>query len=218
MEAHTLHIWQANLRQIATPWWPLLSTDEQSRAQQFSVAQRRADFIVGRGILRTLLGQYLDQNPQDFQFSYGPQGKPSLSDPLQFNLAHSHGRALYAFALDTSLGVDLEKFRPVRMAAIVKRCFAPAEIAYFQTLAPEAWEAAFFTAWTRKEAYLKAVGTGLTDSLNQCPVNTDPKNPQFLEPSLQAKWSLFHLDLDQDYVGAVVAEGHRWQVKLLQFP
>ncbi|WP_287127748.1 4'-phosphopantetheinyl transferase superfamily protein [Candidatus Cyanaurora vandensis] len=212
-----VQVWRVDLRAPDQDWHHLLSLEEQARAAKFSGEQRRSDFRTGRGVLRWLLGRYLNQDPRELQFSYGPQGKPDLEPPgqLRFNLAHAHGLALYAFAWNRAVGVDLEYLRSVRLERIVARCFAPVEIEFFQQLPDQAREPAFFNGWTRKEAYLKALGRGLTVPLSQCPVSLD-EPARFLDPDLAAQWSLLTLNPGPGYIGALVVQGQlpectQWQ-------
>lgn len=154
----------------------LMSTDEVERARRFHFERDRRRFIVARGILRTLLGKYLSRPPRELQFQYGPHGRPMVSaeqagvPPLRFNLAHAGDVALYAFTREGQIGVDLERVREMpdwdRIAAAT---FSPPETARLRTMAPERRTEAFFAAWVREEAQLKALGLGLGGAAERRP-------------------------------------------------
>ena len=126
--------------------------------------------MVGRGILRALLGRYLDCDPAEIRFHYGPNGKPALVSPasadvLHFNLAHSDGLALYAFTRLGDVGIDVERIRDLPdWPHVAEAAFSPRELAQLKACPPERQREEFFRAWTRQEAVLKALGTGLGGS------------------------------------------------------
>jgi len=142
-----------------------LSSDEEARAQRFCFERDRWRFIVARGLLRQLLASYVDRSPVDLLFRYGENGKPELAFPpqsLHFNLSHSERMAVYAFSLEGPVGIDIERIREMPdWASIAATCFHPSEVAAMRDLAEPARRLAFFRAWTRQEALLKATGVGL---------------------------------------------------------
>jgi 4'-phosphopantetheinyl transferase len=170
MQQGQVDLWYVHL--LAAPvriadLYETLSHDEKRRANRFYFEKDRDSFIIGRGILRAVLGAYLGQSPRTIHFQYGPNGKPGLqprSRPvLYFNLTHSEEFAVYAFSRDCELGVDLECLREIGNAEdIASRFFSPDECADLLSLNPDQRKEAFFNCWTRKEAYLKAVGDGLS--------------------------------------------------------
>jgi 4'-phosphopantetheinyl transferase len=199
----------------------LLSSDEIARAERFHFARDRTSFITARGLLRTLLGRYLSLPPGQVRFQYYPHGKPAL-DPdianadLRFNLAHSHGLAVYAFGRGRELGVDVEQIRPeMAKERIAERFFSPVEVAALQALPLAVREEAFFLCWTRKEAYLKATGRGLSLRLDVFDVSVAPDAPAALlaarhDPHEVDHWTLHTLRPAPGYVGALAVEGHGW--------
>lgn len=214
-----VHVWCLSLTGWADAYGlccEILSPDEQSRADRFRFEQHRHRFIIGRGLLRVLLSQYLPMQPDQICFTYSDRGKPFLSasyeyPAIQFNVSHSHEAALYAFTRQRTVGVDLEYVRPIEAEALVRRFFSEQEWCYFQTLPPNQQQFAFFRAWTQKEAYLKAIGEGLAYPLNQVEVAIDPTLPtQFLklgnDPSAAHNWQLTELHPVQGYVAALVVE------------
>jgi 4'-phosphopantetheinyl transferase len=173
-----IHVWQAFIAP-RNDWDSLertLSADERLRAERFHFDADRQRSIAARGILRRLLGQYLRVAPTELAFRYGPQGKPELAAAatasVSFNLAHSGDLAMYAFARDRRLGIDVERLREVPEAQIIARNhFTPAESR--QLRPPGAGlQASFFRLWTRKEAVIKAVGTGVSTPLDEFDVSS----------------------------------------------
>lgn len=176
-----VHVWCASLDSLATPKaWQLLSEDEEARAQRFRLELHRQRFVVGRSILRVLLGRYLHTAPESIAFSYAPNGKPFLVpqnsvQSVEFNVSHSQEMALYAFVRRQAIGVDIEYVRAFPdMHTIVNRFFSLQEQKLFHSLPASRQTAAFFAAWTRKEAYLKACGEGLSLPLSQFEVSLEP--------------------------------------------
>lgn len=199
---------------VAGSLYATLSPDERQRAARFHFDVHRQRFALSRGLLRTLLGYYLEADPATLPIVYGPQGKPGLEGgSLRFNVSHSEDLALYALALDSSgtleLGVDVESIRPVPYAeSIARRFFCPAEWQEIQSLPPEQRAGAFFRCWTRKEAYVKALGGGLSVPLDRFQVTLLPGQPAKLvsldgDPVRAAEWSLYHLDPARNYAGAL---------------
>jgi 4'-phosphopantetheinyl transferase len=146
----------------------LLAGDERERARGFYFERDRRRFTLGRGVLRTLLGAYLGREPREVAFSYGPHGKPALaeeragSDALHFNLAHSEGLAVCAFARGSQVGIDVEKMRELPdWEQVANAVFSPAELSRLRATDASRRRDEFFRAWTRQEALLKATGVGL---------------------------------------------------------
>lgn len=144
-----------------------LSEHEVARAARYRIETRRRRFVAARGLLRVLLGRYLDRDPASLRFVYGAQGKPALGDAgpgLSFNVTHSGDRALFAVARGRPLGVDLEAIDAgMDHDAIAQRFFAPGLAAELRSLSAQDRVAAFFCRWVRQEAYAKALGVGLYD-------------------------------------------------------
>jgi 4'-phosphopantetheinyl transferase len=226
-----VHVWRASLELPSSQVQRLqenLSEEELERADRFHFQRHRSHFIAARGILRTILGRYLKREPKRLRFEYGPKGKPELARHtdhrrLRFNVSHSHGLALYAVAHDREVGVDVERIRP-EMAGekIAERFFSPREAAALHRLPAEIQQEAFFTCWTRKEAYLKAIGEGLTLRLDQFEVSIVPGEPATLlsikeDPEGASHWSLKELDPGPGYVGAFAVKGHGWHFRCWQW-
>jgi 4'-phosphopantetheinyl transferase len=201
----------------------LLSDDELSRADAFHFSRDRSNFIVGRGVLRTILGRYLLQPPTRLRFDYNPFGKPRLHNadcatPPRFNLSHAGDVILYAVADGREVGVDVERLREdVAYSEIAGQFFSGSEVAALGALPSSARAGAFFNCWTRKEAYVKARGTGLSLPLDAFDVSVAPGEPAALletrhDPHDAARWSLGELTPAPGYVAALAVEGTGWRL------
>ena len=220
LQNNEVHVWRSTLDLPTELFAKLLSSDEQVRADRFRFNQHRQRFIAGRGILRSLLGHYLQIPPDQVQFIYSEKGKPSLANQrLQFNVAHSQGLALYAVALDRPVGVDLEQVRAiVDLNALTQRFFSPNEHAAICNLPLDQQSQAFFRYWTCKEAYLKATGEGLAKlqaleislSSNQACLTKIPQG------SIE-DWHLRELAPAEEFVGAIVASSQNCSFTCWQF-
>lgn len=223
LDLDEVHFWQATLDdRLAETLSASLSDDEHSRAEQFHFKNDQHDFIVARGMLRKLLAAYVGVNPSELQFCYEEKGKPFLSEPhrdsIHFNLAHSHGIAVYAFSKNRALGVDVEMVRDdLETDGIAARFFSTREFRSLQAVAPELRNRAFFDCWTRKEAYIKARGDGLLP-LDGFDVSVGPGEAAALlsndgDPGEVSRWSMRSFPVLPGYVAALVVEGHDWRLK-----
>ena len=181
LDRDEVHIWCASLDlpdDCLSGLAKLLSCDERHKANRFRFEQDRRHFVIGRSTLRLLLSHYLSEAPGELQFRYSPFGKPYLPKEfnkfdLRFNLAHSHGLALYAITCGREIGVDLEYTRFLSDAEqIVARFFSEQEESASFGLPAERQREAFYVLWTRKEAYLKALGCGLIQSLDRSAISS----------------------------------------------
>lgn len=161
-----VHLWTVDVTTVGdpAPFFELLSPDERERANRFRREQDWIRFVVFRAVLRILLSRYLARDPSAITFAYAEKGKPSVAGGgIDFNISHSQDLAVFAFGLG-ELGVDVEFIRDVEIEAIARRFFAPDECAWI--LSSDTPAQAFFDCWTRKEAYIKAEGGGLSIPLN----------------------------------------------------
>ncbi len=190
----------------------LLSADEQERAQRYRFDQHRNEFILTRAALRILLGFYLGKSPEQLAFSYSAQGKPSLAKDaadLCFNVSHTHGLAALAFGRGCEIGVDVEKLRPECDATkLAQRFFSMSEREVISSLSGRPLHEAFFRCWTRKEAFIKAKGGGLSIPLDQFDVSVEEGRPAVLlgtrpDPSEASRWMLHDLPVKAGYAGAL---------------
>ncbi|MCL5670567.1 MAG: 4'-phosphopantetheinyl transferase superfamily protein [Acidobacteria bacterium] len=227
-----VQVWRANLDQTPSQVQSFLhnlAADEQARAERFYFERDREHFIVARGVLRAILGGYLNRAPECLSFCYSAYGKPSLAgesdgDVIRFNVSHSHGIALYAFTRGTAVGIDLERIRfDLAVAEVAGQFFSPQEVAMLRTLPTEEQTLAFFRCWTRKEAYIKARGEGLSLPLDQFDVSLAPGEPAAVlgtqrDPSEASRWSLQELTPAPGFVAALAVAGHDWRLTCWQWP
>jgi 4'-phosphopantetheinyl transferase len=166
-----VNIWTLDTRvsnDVTAQFEEVLAPDESERAAQFRADHQRESYILARGVVRFLLGYYLAVDPRSIRFAYGPNGKAALVPPdsVQFNVTHSADMAAIALARGCDVGIDLEQIRPLKeLEQIADRFLCAKEAAEINSLPPGEREKAFFSCWTRKEAYVKAIGAGLEKPL-----------------------------------------------------
>lgn len=216
-----IHIWRARLdcgRSLIQRMEETLAPDERERAGRFVFQPDRKRFIAARGILRELLGSYLGTSPAKIAFKYGSKGKPFLAEKsgepgLEFNISHSRDIGLFAFTRGRRVGVDVEFMRAdFGGEEIARRYFAEEEVLELQSLPPTSRETGFFLCWTRKEAYIKAHGDGLSIPLKSFHVSLTPDRPAILKIKDSVPWTLRSIDPGAGYAGAVVGEGKNWKL------
>jgi 4'-phosphopantetheinyl transferase len=218
LAAGEVHVWLAMLRELHPfAWETILSPDERDRAARFLFACDRERFVTVRGLLRRLLACYLGTTPGSVRFSYEQYGKPSLvpypGAPC-FNLSHSHDAAVFAVTREGDVGIDIEALRPVRAAGqIADRYFRREDAEALRSLPLRERERAFFTYWARREAFVKAVGRGLSLPLDSSDAATTPRQPHHVAHTETAgpdgsRWRLTELPAVEGYVGALAVRGN----------
>jgi 4'-phosphopantetheinyl transferase len=222
-----VHVWCASL-DLPSAWRnslrKLLSPDEIERAERFHFERDRGRFVARRGVLRDLLGRYLGVDAATIAFVYNDFGKPGLGSlfedhGLRFNLSHSNGLALFAFTLGMDVGVDVEYEQPeIEHEQLAGRYFSSYERDAIHALSPESRRQAFYVCWTRKEAYIKAHGEGLSLPLDQFDVSVTPDEPARLlatRGGLEGAeaWTLQHLAPAPGYLGALAVGGQGWRLQ-----
>jgi 4'-phosphopantetheinyl transferase len=229
-----IHLWSIRLDpppEVVERLGRALSADEWERANRFRFDKHRRQYVVGRGALRSLVGVYTGTRPELVYFRYGDRGKPYLADPagdLQLNLSNSDEIALVGFVRGVEIGVDIEFLKPMPdCEPIAERFFSASERDVLRTLPADRKEEAFFNCWTRKEAYLKAVGTGLAAPLDSFDVTLAPGEPPrmlTLEGNAEraARWYFQHFRPAEQYIGALAIEGAppgggEWRVETWAF-
>lgn len=228
-----VHVWLADVSHRGEPLEQLasiLSEDERERAARFYFERDAIRWMASRVVLRSILGKYLGVAASEVRFQVWPRGKPELSAPLgprlQFNASHSDRLALYAMARSGRVGVDIERVRPLPdLEAIAGRMFSPHERQALGAVSSTRRCAAFFDCWTRKEAYIKALGDGLTYPLERFTVSLIPGAPPRLEdvqddPAEAGRWCLTALAPAPGYTAALATEGRparlhcaQWQAR-----
>jgi len=203
----------------------LLSIDEQHRADRLRISSKRREFIVTRANLRRLLSQCLNTDPANLHIQTEMHGRPVLDaridgEPLRFNVTHSGDVSLIAVTLRDDVGIDIEHVtRRSQFERLTERYFSQAEVAQYRQVDPASRRQAFFHGWTRKEALLKAVGSGLTLGLGSFDVELRPDQPPALLdarcPELQrSKWALTDVAVDENYQAAVAVRRPRCVLRL----
>jgi 4'-phosphopantetheinyl transferase len=219
-----VHIWQVFLKPFAespqrAELFELLTEEERARASRYVYTVDQDRFIIARGVLRALLGRYLGIDPRTIVFEYGEHGKPSVMSSLKFNLSHAGDWAVYGFTQRQNIGIDVERMRDdLDINSIAQRFFSAYESSMLQQLPPEQQLAAFFDIWAKKEAFIKAIGSGLFYSLQQFDVSVNPMEPATLlsvagsQEKAQA-WVLQTFTPAAGYAGAWAIEGAVEQVQ-----
>jgi 4'-phosphopantetheinyl transferase len=221
LEPDEVHVWSASLEQDEPTLLRLravLDDDERRRADRYMFEKGRRQSVVARGLLRIILGEYLACDPSALRFRYNGYGKPELdrtaNDPdWTFNLSHSGSVVLYAVSRGRDLGVDVETVRPdFATQEIAERFFAPREVAALRAVPVAIRPEAFFHCWTRKEAYIKAQGKGLSIALDSFEVSLAPGARAELlathdDPREADRWTLHELAPGPGYVGALAVAG-----------
>lgn len=211
-----LHVWRIPLDSPAHTLdtaRALLAPDEGARADRFTMDAPRRRFTLARAALRTVLARYTGRPPHDLAFTTGPHGKPALADsPFRFNLSHSEDLALLAITRRTEVGIDIEHIDPRRAADdIAARFFSPAEQQQLAHYTGDERTAAFFRAWSRKEAVIKALGEGLACPLASFDVSLDEHHAALLalrrDQAELHTWTLLALDAAPGYAAAVALIG-----------
>jgi 4'-phosphopantetheinyl transferase len=223
---NAVHIWRVPLNQSFKRTLlslEVLSSDEREKAARFHFDKDKNQFVQARAALRFILSEYLNVRPQDLEFSYGPQGKPALANghaesSLRFNLSRRDGLALIAITYARKIGVDVELVRAdVPFLEIADVSFSSVELATFRSLPESLRATGFYNCWTRKEAYVKARGEGLSFPLQQFDVSLTPGDPAKLldvrdDLDEVDRWTLQDIPVDENYVAALVVEGSNLNV------
>jgi len=222
-----VHLWRVDLAAVADGepgWRQVLSDDEQVRAARFHFSRDRQRYVAARALLRIILAGYLVSNPKDLTFLYSEKEKPALShnyadSELEFNVSHSASVALLAFTRGRQIGVDVEQVRQdFDVEGIARRFFSPSEQEQLSGFSPAEKYAAFFRCWTRKEAYIKATGAGLSLPLTQFDVSIAGGEAQALlatrpNASEAGRWSLREVPAGAGYIAALCVRGQGWQLR-----
>jgi len=224
-----LHVW---MRRLGTSgphlqaMMDILSAEERQKAERFYFQADRERHVVGRALVRVLLGRLLAIKPDEIEFRYSEAGKPSLvgaqnSADYQFNVSHSGDLILVAVTARRAIGVDVERIREdVELDAIAARFFSQRERADLAAVSPDQRRGAFFACWSRKEAFIKATGAGLGRPLDAFDVSVRPDEPAMLRETRPdraeaARWVIRDLDVGPDHKAAVAVEGSGWELKTL---
>ena len=226
LHAEQVHVWRICLEQgdeLLNRFRRTLEPHEADRAGRFRFERLQRHFVVSRGFLRYVLARYLSVKPDELRFSFNDYGKPSLAgeESFRFNLSHSHEVALLAVTRDAAVGVDVEHIRAdFASEEIAKRFFSRLEVETFSSLPAEERVAAFFRCWARKEAYIKAIGKGLSQLLDRFDVSLAPDEPAALlraDEDDSLSWTMSDIDVGADYASALAVEGVPSQISYWKF-
>jgi len=231
LTSDAFHVWRILLSQsedVVRTLEGYLSMDELRRADRYRRELDRCRYVVAHGVLRELLADYTAQTPRDVSFGYTAAGKPFLMDDqgeqrLRFTLSHSGEWAVVALALSTEVGIDIEQIDlDVSVEAVAERFFSRNESEVLREVPPEQRTAAFFAAWTRKEAYVKARGEGISDRLRKFSISINPEQIPVLltdstDPCASLRWRLYDLDIAHGYAAALAAEGATRQIHIMSW-
>lgn len=197
-----------------------LSAEELARAYHLKTEELRTEFIASHGALREILSEYVGEDPASIIFASNRHTKPKVIYPagtgIEFNFAHSAGKIAYAFSIGHRVGMDIEAVSPTKFdPALPATIFSDGELREWESLPDELKLRGFFCGWTRKEAFIKAVGKGLSLDLKSFSVTIDPTKPVTLNPPHEfahEQWSLYGLDVCSGFEAAVVVEGNDCEI------
>jgi 4'-phosphopantetheinyl transferase len=222
LDRDVIHVWRLSIATVqSVALLPLLAEDECDRAARFVFEKDRHQFVAVRGWLRRLCGDYVHEAPEAIRFSYGPAGKPALVGngtgiDLRFNVSHSGDVALLAFSLGREIGVDIEYIDDrIDILDLSRSCFSDEEQQSLQASAADRHLEMFFRYWTSKEAYIKALGDGLSMPLQDFTIDVRPNSSVWPIKVLegQAKtYTVQPLSAPPGYLSAVASEGNDWTV------
>lgn len=225
-----VHVWFASVHDMIPrfgSFFATLAADEIEKAGRFHFQRDRDQYVLARGLLREILSRYGGIHPRDLRFCYGPHGKPALTtergdERLSFNLAHAHGVLVYVVARGREVGVDLEYVDgDIDDRELATLCSSPREASLLGLLRSNSRQRAFWTCWTRKEAYAKATGEGLSLDLHSFDVlgqgDSVPRLRIDSDPSEAARWSLADLGTPAGYVAALAIEGDTYRLRYGQW-
>lgn len=221
-----VHIWEGRLdvpSDVVAVARRLLSARERKRADRFVYDRHRRRYTVAQAHLRRVLGQLTDTPAERVRFGYGKYGKPFLPGGPSFNQSHSGERIMIAVAVSGRLGVDVERVRPVRrLSALADKKFAPDEAARLRAVPARELERLFFRIWTRKEAFLKALGLGLAHPLRSFSVDPTPGAARGLLrvgdlPEDPARWHIGGVPCAQGAKAALAVDQSRIEIRPLRY-
>ena len=199
----------------------LLNDEEKIRADRFYFGKDRNCFTIARALLKIFLSEYLNVNPGQINFIYNQYGKPLIDYDLKFNISHSADIIIFAFTLKNEIGIDIEFMKKnIKYKELIKRFFSKKEIEDFLSLDEKYQKAAFFNGWSRKEAYIKAIGKGLSIPLDSFDVSIKPEEPAkifSINNQTNHHWNLMDSDIDKNYKSAFAIEAEIGEVDIKQY-
>ena len=227
IQADQIHVWRVAFPKMlssSSKLYELLDSDEKAKADRFHFTEDSNKFIISHAVTRLILSGYAHEPSAELRFAVNEFGKPALLDSqLHFNLSHSGNFALIAVTPITSVGVDIEKVVAARAKLdLATRFFSNTEVIHLKTLEEEHFVQGFFNAWTRKEAYIKALGVGLSIPLDSFSVSVKPGEETKLlqdknEERTPEEWTLVDLHINENHAGALAIKAKHFELKLLDW-
>lgn len=223
-----IHVWRLALNQLSCHRYQSsapLSDSERQRAGRFHFQADRDRYVVSRNVLRNLLGRYLGQAPREVELGSTEHGKPFLLEAegepsIRFNLSHSGDWTVYAFASDREVGIDVERIRPLPdFETIATRVFTCTEQELIALAPRQETLATFFRLWSRKEAYVKAIGHGLSIPLHTVSVATNSIDPPNYAGRMheRRRWYVQDVPCAPSYAAALATQGRPDRVICWQY-
>lgn len=223
LSSDIIHVWVADLVKAlphAENYFKILSGDEKKKASDYKFEKDRQRYTAARGILRKLLSVYSGDLPERIEFLYNESGKPYLTQSdLKFNLSHSGNLAVYAFTADREIGIDMEYKRNLEnLESLAVSTLSEAELKNFSTCPYEKREEFFFRYWIHKEAYLKAAGTGITDSIRNAEfiddMNGNLKLAENSDAYMNKNWTFCEIFPEENYRAVLAAPDENFKIFL----
>jgi 4'-phosphopantetheinyl transferase len=224
MTRNFVDVWYGELLSEELPdqnYWSLLNDDEKDRAKKFTRQNLQKKYIQSRGVLRKILASYLNIEPQNINIKIAEFGKPFLAEStLGFNLSHKDNQFIIAVSNNENIGIDLEHCRNRdNLSALVEKCFSEVEKSYWNALPEKQKIVDFYRFWVRKEAFVKAVGKGISLGLNQCIVNPRDATRFLSIPEaygLATDWKIMEIQLEKDEICALVVKNADYKYKQMK--
>lgn len=220
MTAKFVEVWHGDILSEASDqqsYYQYLNAEEQEKAASFIRPELQQKYIKTRGVLRAVLGNYLNEKPQQVNIKIAEYGKPFVDDGLFFNLSHTGNKFVIAVSNVGELGIDLEQYkRRKNLQGLVKKCFSEVEILYWQGLSGQQQMIAFYQFWVRKEAFVKAIGRGIAIGLEQCEVNPQQQSRFLSIPESYGDvtdWKIVDVALNKEDVCALVVKDMSFDYK-----
>lgn len=229
INSHQIHVWSINVSNVPenfqNSYYGLLSPNERSRVSKLRFLKDQRTFIIARGVLKKLSGYYLNIDPKMVDFEYEKFGKPRYrnNSPIKFNVSHSGNLILIGFTKDYELGVDIEYIKEdFNMMEIARNFFSKQEIRSLERLPTKEKPIGFYRCWTRKEAIIKAIGTGLSFPLDSFAVSLDHDLNALLQtttwnPSEKKNWTLHSFRPNKKYMAAIAIKTKKSSYQLFDW-
>jgi 4'-phosphopantetheinyl transferase len=198
----------------------LLDPGEKIRAERLVIRERRSDFVLQRGILRFILSRYLARSPEEIQISTSADGKPYLPEgDIQFNISHSNDLMICGVTSEARIGVDIQLVYPIEnIERIIPKILTPSEIELLDRITLDERIDLFYTIWTAKEAFLKAIGSGFqlpAKEINICSLEENTLTLEVEDPAYGSNWSIREMEIETGYKSVLALEGSKFYIEII---